>query len=110
MSDKCKKCGGADFTPGGKCRPCQKKSNDAYRAKAAGGGSKVKTKKVKAPKAPKAAPLALEIPGGGYGFKAHVDGDHLGIEQTSEDEKDTIWLSRSEFKLLTEKFGGWALA
>jgi hypothetical protein len=34
----CKKCGGNDFTAGGKCRPCKKVRNDAYRAKLAGGG------------------------------------------------------------------------
>jgi hypothetical protein len=30
---KCPKCGWSDFTAGGKCRPCKKVRNDAYRAK-----------------------------------------------------------------------------
>lgn len=39
---KCKKCGGADFTDAGTCRPCKAASNRAYLARKAGGGSAVK--------------------------------------------------------------------
>jgi hypothetical protein len=42
MAETCTKCGGKDFTDGGKCRGCQRERNAAYRAKqlakAAGGG------------------------------------------------------------------------
>lgn len=38
MSKSCEKCGGKDFTDGGKCRTCKRASNQKYLAKLAGGG------------------------------------------------------------------------
>ena len=35
---KCSVCDSEDFTPGGACRVCNKRRNDAYREKHAGGG------------------------------------------------------------------------
>ena len=37
MEKACKVCSGTDFTPSGKCRGCQRKHNEAYRLKHAGG-------------------------------------------------------------------------
>lgn len=118
MSDKCTKCGSADFTEGGKCRPCQKVRNEAYRAKhanAAGGGSAVKRKKKTKEAKPAAEAAAastsatLEIEHG-YGLKASIDEAYLIIEQHDgeTDSDDKICVSRSEFRLLVEKFSGWA--
>lgn len=112
---KCKKCGGADFNDSGDCRTCRKRYNDAYRAKAAGGGSAVKTKKAKASKVlvvAAAALPALEIQRC-YGLKAQIDdsdGDpYLVIQQTGDGDKtDALCLSRLEFRQLIEKFGSWA--
>lgn len=110
MSDKakCKKCDGTDFTPGGKCRGCQKKRNDDYRKKTAGGGSKVKTKKVKASKV-KAAAETLHI-APGFGCEAAIKDGILEVNQRdgAGDIVDTVVLSKGEFRALVEKYGGWA--
>jgi hypothetical protein len=110
MSKTCEKCGASDFTPKGKCRPCKKRANDAYRAKATGGRA-VKAKAKAAPKAA-AAPLRLEIDAC-FGFEAAVNGDgYLDIQQrdSTGEITDTVVMSRSEFRLLVEKFTPWAAA
>jgi hypothetical protein len=111
---KCGKCGGTDFTDGGKCRACQKIRNEAYRIKHAGGGSAVKSKtkakdsKPAAISAPPAAAEVLEIQQG-YGLKAHIDEPYLFVAQDDgEGETDTVCLSRAEFRQLLAKYGSWA--
>jgi hypothetical protein len=115
MAESCKKCGGKDFTDGGKCRACQRKANEKYRLKHAGGGSavtsktKAKDSKPAAISAPAPAPAeVLEIEQG-YGCKAHTDGRYLFVAQDDgEGKTDTVCLSRTEFKQLIEKYGAWA--
>lgn len=109
MSKTCGKCGASDFTPKGKCRPCKKVKNDAYRAKAAGGGSTVTAKAKAAPKAA-AVTLRLDIDAC-FGFEAAVNGDgYLDIQQrdSTGEITDTVVMSRSEFRQLVEKFSLWA--
>lgn len=109
---KCTVCGGGDITPGGACRACNKKRNDAYRAKAAGGGT-VKTKKAKKPKSePKLKhPRHELVVDACFGFEAAVNGDgYLEIQQRDQSGEvtDTLTLSRPEFRQLVDKFGAWA--
>jgi hypothetical protein len=105
---KCTVCGGTDFTPAGTCRACNKKRNDAYRAKAAGG--KVKAKTPKPAKAPARATHELVVDAC-FGFQAAVNGDgYLEIQQRDQSGEvtDTLTLSRPEFRQLVDKFGAWA--
>ncbi len=110
MSDKtkCGQCGSTDFTPGGACRACKKKANEKYRAKTAGGGRSVKAK-VLVPVSAVTPTLEIEQ---GYGLKARIDEAYLIVEQHDgeTDSDDSVCLSRSEFRLLIEKFGSWAAA
>lgn len=115
MSDPCKKCGGTDFTSGGRCRVCQKAKNDKYAAKVAGGGKAVaEKKKSKAAKPVKVAPAPQASTGlvieQGYGLTASIDDAYLILQQhdgeTGEDDK--VCLSRSEFRALSAAFGKWA--
>jgi hypothetical protein len=113
MAEPCKKCGGTDFTPGGRCRKCQKEKNDAWRkAHENGAGKTKKVKKVaKGKKAAKvaAAPAADLIIDACFGLKASLDGDYLKIEQSdAEGATDTLMLSRTEARQLIANFSKWA--
>jgi hypothetical protein len=107
----CEKCGASDFTPKGKCRPCKKVANDAYRAKAAGGGSAVKTKKTRAPKVnDKIVELVVDAC---FGFEARITAEgFLEVQQRNSDGEvsDTLVMSRPEFRQLVDKFTSWAAA
>jgi hypothetical protein len=117
MSDKpkCGACGSTDFTPGGKCRPCKKKRNDAYRekrAKAAGGGSTVKPKAKSATLKSNGAPVELVIDPC-FGFEARITAEgFLEVQQRNNEGEvsDTLVVSRTEFRQLIDKFSGWATA
>jgi hypothetical protein len=109
MAEPCKKCGGTDFTPKGTCKACKKRMNDAYRAKAMGGGKTVKGKRKKA--SPKAAttPAAELVIDACFGLKASIDGDYLKVEQSdAEGNVDTLMLSRTEARQLIVNFSKWA--
>jgi hypothetical protein len=113
MSKACGKCSGTDFTDGGKCRACQRKANEKYRLKHAGGGSTVTSKT----KAKESKPVEISAPAPaevleiqqGYGLRAHIDEPYLFVAQDDgEGKTDMVCLSRTELKQLIERFGRWA--
>lgn len=111
MAKTCSTCGGTDFTDGGKCRACQRKSNEKYRQKHAGGGSAVKTKAKDVKPDVISAPVPAEVLEiqQGYGLKAWIDDPYLMIEQREDETKtDAVCISRTEFRQLLAKFGAWA--
>jgi len=115
MAEPCKKCGGTDLLPNGNCRACKKAYNKKYRAdrkKAEGKPKKVaKVKKVKAAKAAKAPAAAAAdlVIDACFGLTASLDGDYLKIEQSdAEGHVDTLMLSRTDMRLILERYGKWA--
>lgn len=103
MSDKktCEKCGGSDFTAGGKCRSCMKGRN-----------KKAAAAKAKKPKSAAKATVELIIDAS-FGFDASItDEGYLQVQQRGQDGEvtDTLVLSRPEFRQLVDKFTPWAAA